>query len=133
MHAESDKQIGFDQIVKNYYLPGWHQPAAINELIINKAKWDSMTEGQQGLIELTCRETMLWGLTSTYVENAQAIDAFKANGVEIRQFPEEVLAGFKTATDDVMQEQSAKDESFARAWNSLQAYRDSAASWAAVQ
>ena len=128
-----DKQIGFDQIVKNYYLPGWHQPAAINELIINKAKWDSMTEGQQGLIELTCRETMLWGLTSTYVENAQAIDAFKANGVEIRQFPEEVLAGFKTATDDVMQEQSAKDESFARAWNSLQAYRDSAASWAAVQ
>jgi len=128
-----DKQIGFDQIVKNYYLPGWHQPAAINELIINKAKWDSMSEGQQGLIELTCRETMLWGLTSTYVENAQAIDAFKANGVEIRQFPEEVLAGFKTATGEVMQEQSAKDESFARAWNSLQAYRDSAASWAAVQ
>lgn len=128
-----DKQIGFDQIVKNYYLPGWHQPAAINELIINKAKWDSMSEGQQGLIELTCRETMLWGLTSTYVENAQAIDAFKANGVEIRQFPEEVLAGFQTATDEVMQEQSAKDESFARAWNSLQAYRDSAASWAAVQ
>ena len=128
-----DKQIGFDQIVKNYYLPGWHQPAAINELIINKAKWDSMSEGQQGLIELTCRETMLWGLTSTYVENAQAIDAFKANGVEIRQFPEEVLAGFQTATNEVMQEQSAKDENFARAWNSLQAYRDSAASWAAVQ
>lgn len=128
-----DKQIGFDQIVKNYYLPGWHQPAAINELIINKAKWDAMSEGQQGLIELTCRETMLWGLTSTYVENAQAIDAFKANGVEIRQFPEEVLAGFQTATEEVMQEQSAKDESFARAWNSLQVYRDSAASWAAVQ
>lgn len=128
-----DKQIGFDQIVKNYYLPGWHQPAAINELIINKAKWDAMSEGQQGLIELTCRETMLWGLTSTYVENAQAIDAFKTNGVEIRQFPEEVLAGFQTATEEVMQEQSAKDESFARAWNSLQAYRDSAASWAAVQ
>ncbi|MCA1296882.1 TRAP transporter substrate-binding protein [Stappia indica] len=128
-----DKQIGFDQIVKNYYLPGWHQPAAINELIINKAKWHSMSEGQQNLIELTCRETMLWGLTSTYVENAEAIDAFKANGVEIRQFPAEVLAGFQTATEEVMQEQSAKDENFARAWNSLQAYRDSATSWAAVQ
>lgn len=128
-----DKQIGFDQIVKNYYLPGWHQPAAINELIINKAKWDAMSEGQKGLIELTCRETMLWGVTSTYVENAAAIDAFKANGVEIREFSDEVLAGFKTATDEVMQEQSAKDENFARAWNSLQAYRGSAASWAAVQ
>jgi len=44
-----------------------------------------------------------------------------------------VLEGFRTATEEVMQEQSAKDENFARAWNSLQAYRDSAASWAAVQ
>lgn len=128
-----DKQMGFDKIVKNYYLPGWHQPAAINELIVNKAKWDSLTEQQRSSIELTCRETMLWGLTSTYVENAEAIDKFKANGVEIRQFSPDMLEAFQKATDEVMAEQAAKDVNFARVWQSLRDYRARAASWEAIQ
>ncbi|WP_245943842.1 TRAP transporter substrate-binding protein [Acuticoccus kandeliae] len=124
-----DKVIGFDKVVKNYYLPGWHQPAAINELIINQRKWDSMTEGQRALIELACRETMVWGVTSTLTENAEAVEAFKANGVEIRQFSPEVLAAFKEATAEVMAEQSEKDADFKRTWESLQAYRAGAAAW----
>ena len=124
-----DRQIGFDKAAKNYYVPGWHQPAAINELIINKDKWDAMTDSQRRMIELTCRETMLWGLTSTYVENAEALDVFRESGVEIRQFPDEVLAAFEEATREVMQEQADKDPSFARVWESLSAYRDQAESW----
>lgn len=124
-----DKVIGFDNIVKNYYLPGWHQPAAINELIVNKAKWDSMSDAQRALIELTCRETMLWGVTSTFRENAEAVTAFKANGVEVRQFPPALIEEFRTATGEVMQEQAEKDENFKRVWESLQAYRAGNADW----
>lgn len=124
-----DKLIGFDKIIKNYYLPGWHQPAAINELIINKAKWDAMSDGQRSLIELACRETMLWGVTSTLTENAAAIAAFKENGVEIRQFPAELLEKFRTATAEVMAEQSAKDPDFKRVWDSFQNYSARARAW----
>lgn len=127
-----DQFIGFDKIVKNYYLPGWHQHAAINELIINKAKWDGMSEGQQTLIELACRETMLWGVTSTLTENAEAIAAFKENGVEIRQFPDALLEEFRTATAEVMAEQSANNPDFKRVWDSYKAYRDSAQAWTAA-
>lgn len=128
-----DSSVGFDDVAKNYYLPGWHQPAAINELIINKAKWDSMSEAQRKLIELTCRETMLWGVTSTMTENAEAVAAFKENGVEIREFSPELLAAFKEKTDEVMQEQAADDENFKRVWDSLQAYRDQNAAWVEVR
>ncbi|WP_306118189.1 MULTISPECIES: TRAP transporter substrate-binding protein [unclassified Roseitalea] len=128
-----DKAVGFDQIVKNYYLPGWHQPAAINELIINKAKWDSMTDAQRSLIETTCRETMLWGVTSTYTENAAAIDAFIDNGVQIREFSDELLAAFETATAEVMAEQAEQDADFKRTWESLSAYRATAENWEAVK
>lgn len=125
-----DKSMGFEKVAKNYYLPGWHQPAAINELIINKAKWDQMTDAQHAAIETACRETMLWGVTSTMVENAEAVESFKAAGVAIRQFPPELLAKFKTATGEVMAEQSAKDADFKRTWDSLQAYRAKAGAWA---
>ncbi|MCF3935491.1 TRAP transporter substrate-binding protein [Acuticoccus sp. M5D2P5] len=124
-----DQAVGFEKVVKNYYVPGWHQPAAINELIINKAKWEEMSEGQQKLIELACRETMVWGVTSTLTENAAAIDAFKEAGVTIRQFPPDVLAAFEQATAEVMEEQAANNPDFKRVWDSLQAYRANAASW----
>ncbi|MGX1096248.1 TRAP transporter substrate-binding protein [Amorphus sp. MBR-141] len=127
-----DSIIGFDDIAKNYYLPGWHQPAAINELIINKAKWDSMSEAQRTLIELTCRETMLWGVTSTLAENAAAVKSFKENGVEIREFSPELLEAFREKTVEVMDEQAAKDANFKRVWDSLEAYRASVADWTSL-
>lgn len=127
-----DKAMGFEKVAKNYYLPGWHQPAAINELIVNKAKWDGMSDAQRAVIETACRETMLWGVTSTEVENAEAIEGFKAAGVAIRTFPPELLEKFKAATGEVMAEQSAKNEDFKRVWDSLSAYRAKAAAWAAV-
>jgi TRAP-type mannitol/chloroaromatic compound transport system substrate-binding protein len=126
-----DAAMGFEKVADYYYLPGWHQPAAINELIINKKKWDSMSTDQQGLIEDICRETHIWSITSTSVPNAQAVKAFEAEGTQIMQFPTEVLAAFKTATDEVMAEQSAADPDFARTWASLEAYRASVADWTA--
>ena len=128
-----DATTGFDDVAQYYYLPGWHQPAAINELIINQAKWDSMSEGQQALLELTCRETMLWGVTSTLAENAEAVEQFREAGVEIREFPPEVLDAFETATREVMAEQAAADADFKRVWDSLQAYRQSVSSWTDVR
>jgi len=127
-----DTIIGFDDIAKNYYLPGWHQPAAINELIINLAKWDAMSDAQHKLIELTCRETMLWGVTSTLTENAAAVKSFKENGVEISEFSPELLAAFEEKTAEVMAEQAEKDADFKRVWDSLEAYRASVADWTNV-
>lgn len=124
-----DAAMGFEQIVDNYYLPGWHQPAAINELIINQRRWDAMNESQQRMIETVCRETMLWGLTSTWIENAEAIQSFVDSGVEIRQFPDELLEAFDQATQEVMAAQSERDPMFARVWESLSAYREAGSMW----
>ncbi|MEM8552640.1 MAG: TRAP transporter substrate-binding protein [Pseudomonadota bacterium] len=124
-----DRVIGFDKILKNYYLPGWHQPAAINELIINMDVWNGLTDAQRQLIEISCRETMLWGVTSTLVENAEAVSAFQEAGVEIREFSPALIEEFRTATAEVMAEQSAANEDFARTYQSLQDYRAAAAPW----
>lgn len=124
-----DQAMGFEKVAKYYYLPGWHQPAAINELIVNKAKWDRMTEAQRGQIEEVCRETNMWSLTSTAVANAEAIAKFQAAGTQIMTFPPEVLAAFETATGEVMAEQAGKDEGFARTLKSLTDYRASVQAW----
>ncbi|WP_328515306.1 TRAP transporter substrate-binding protein [Marinobacterium marinum] len=124
-----DRDMGFEKVARYYYLPGWHQPAAINELIVNKRKWDAMSDAQRGMIEDTCRETHIWSITSTTLQNAEAIAGFKAAGTEIRSFPEEVMSVFRQATAEVMAEQAAEDPDFKRVWESLQSYRERTSLW----
>ncbi|NIZ10992.1 TRAP transporter substrate-binding protein [Pseudooceanicola sp. HF7] len=128
-----DVAMGFEDVADYYYLPGWHQPAAFNELIINKRVWDDMSEAQQGLIESTCRETHVWSITSTLQSNGEAIEKFKAAGTQIMEFPPEVLADFQTATDEVMADMAASDPEFAEVWNSLQDYLATTADWSATR
>lgn len=125
-----DITLGLQNVGQYYYLPGWHQPAAMNELIINMAKWDSLDEGQQTLIEESCKAVNLTSIMSTLTANSDAIAEFEAAGVEIRTFPEEVLEPLHAAFDEVIAEQTAKDETFKRVWDSLTAYREKTAAWA---
>ncbi|MZI95610.1 C4-dicarboxylate ABC transporter substrate-binding protein [Vibrio sp. CAIM 722] len=124
-----DADMGFEKAAKYYYVPGWHQPAAINELIINMKKWQSLSKTQQSLIETTCKETELWTVTSTSVANAQAIKKFEDAGVKVQPFPPKVLASFKKATDEVLAEQAKKDKDFDRVLKSLNDYRQKTALW----
>ena len=125
-----DITLGLQQVGKYYYLPGWHQPAAMNELIVNQAKWDSLDASQQALIEESCKAVNLESITSTMALNAKAVAEFEAAGVEIKSFPPEVLEHLHAAFDEVIAEQTAKDADFKRVWDSLTAYRASVAPWA---
>ena len=125
-----DITLGLQQVGKYYYLPGWHQPAAMNELIVNQAKWDSLDASQQALIEESCKAVNLESITSTMALNAKAVAEFEAAGVEIKSFPSEVLDPLQAAFDEVIAEQVAKDADFKRVWESLTAYRASVAPWA---
>lgn len=124
-----DITLGLQEVGKYYYLPGWHQPAAMNELIINMAKWDSLEDSQKVLIEEACKAVNLESVMSTLTANGDAIAKIEAAGVEIKSFPPEVLAPLKTAFDEVIAEQTAKDADFKRVWDSLEAYRAKTAAW----
>lgn len=39
-----DARLGFHQIAKYNYFPGWHQPSTLFELLINIDVWDDMSE-----------------------------------------------------------------------------------------
>ena len=41
-----DLALGFYQVAKFYYFPGWHQQSTFGDMIINKAKWDSLSAAE---------------------------------------------------------------------------------------
>ncbi len=125
-----DITLGLQQVSKYYYPTGWHQLAAMNELIVNMAKWDSMSESQQAMIEESCKAVNMRSITSTMKKNAEAIATFQEAGVEIKSFSPEVLDALRVSFDEVIAEQTGKDADFKRVWDSLTAYRAAVAPWA---
>ncbi|MCX7561733.1 TRAP transporter substrate-binding protein [Sulfitobacter sp. F26204] len=124
-----DTLFGLQQVSQYFYLPGWHQPSAMNELIINLNKWDSFDAEQQSLIYETCKAINLSSIMSTETLNAKAVSDFEAAGVEILPFPDTVLNDLRMAFDSVVTEQASKDGDFRRVWDSLQAYRADISAW----
>ena len=53
--------------------------------------------------------------------------------MEIRRFPDEVLQDLRVASDEVLEEEAAKDPLFAEALASIRNYVDTVGEWAELQ
>jgi len=117
-----DKLLGFDKVAKNYYFPGWHQPSGFIEFYMNKDKWNKLTDAQRTAIKVTCSDVKLWAIGSAATGQADALKAFRDNGVDVKRFPDAVIDALKSAADEVYAEQSKADPMFKKVMDSYQAY-----------
>ncbi|MDI1283266.1 MAG: TRAP transporter substrate-binding protein [Reyranella sp.] len=124
-----DLSLGFYQVAKYYYFPGWHQQATVGDLIINKAKWDSFSPHQKAVIEASCDQTVLRGMSLGESLQPKAMIEMEKKGVKLMTWGPEFIAAFQKAWDEVAVEQSAKSPEFKKAWDSLSAFRKEYAIW----
>ncbi len=124
-----DLDLGFHQIAKHYYFPGWHQPASLLELIINKERWESLSARQKALIEMACGDSIRWGLTEGEAIQFGALKELQSLGVTLHRWSPEILAALESAWQEVVAEEAAKDADFKRVWESLSAFREDYKVW----
>lgn len=55
-----DYALSFFEVTKFWATPGWHQPASMQGLMINKKAWDSLPKKFQVIIETAAASTRLW-------------------------------------------------------------------------
>ena len=118
-----DQDLGFYQVAKHYYFPGWHQMASLGHLMISKKKWDEFSETQKEIVKASCEQTMLKSMADGESRNAAAIKQIAEKGVQVHYWSKEFLDAMRKAWDEVATEQSAKSPEFKKAWESLQAFR----------
>ena len=122
--------LGFYQIAKHYYFPGWHQPSSIFELMINMDKWNALSDQQQAIIEIVCGDNYRAGLGMGEAAQAKALTELTAKGVTFHRWPEETIEVFRAAWLEVAEEEAAKDEQFRMVLDSFTAFREEYKVWA---
>ena len=125
-----DARLGFHQIAKYNYFPGWHQPATMFELLVNKDAWDDLDERAQKQIEVACLANITTNLAEGEATNFTAmVENQEQNGVTIKMWPEEMLVKFEETWTEVAGELAAEDPYFKEVWDDLQEFRAGYKTW----
>ena len=124
-----DLNLGFYQIAKHYYFPGWHQQSTLFDLMINLDLWESLDEVSKAQIEAVCDAAITYGMAEGEAIQFDALKQLEAHGVTLHEWSPEILDALRAAWDEVVTEEVAADADFARAWESLSAFRNEYARW----
>jgi len=101
----NDLAFGLHTVAEYYYYPGWHEPGATIESIVNAEAWASLPEDLQAILESAVRVANDEVLAEFTARNAEALEILvNEHGVQLRAFPPEVLGRLKEASVAVVAE-----------------------------
>jgi TRAP-type mannitol/chloroaromatic compound transport system substrate-binding protein len=124
-----DQKLGFFQVAKFYYFPGWHQQATFFDLYINKKKWDALSDQHKAIIELACGDTMRDGIAQGEAQQWKAIQEMQEKGVQVKKWSPDILAAYQKAWNEVVAEEQGKSPEFKKIHESYTAFRKNYAVW----
>jgi TRAP-type mannitol/chloroaromatic compound transport system substrate-binding protein len=120
----NDLALGFHQVAKYYYYPGWQEPGPTLELIINKQAYDSLPEDLRAIIEGAARAINQDMLDEYTARNQAALDVLvDTHNVQLRQLPDDVLVELHRTTDEVLNKMVLEDPRFKKVYESQKAFK----------
>lgn len=121
----NDRALGLQEVAKYYYYPGWHEPGAMLEFIVNKKALASLPPDLQAIVTEAARSANQDMLDDFTAHNNMALrDLVENQGVQLRRLPDDVLQALYRASEEVMQKLVAGDPMAARVYESYKAFYD---------
>jgi TRAP-type mannitol/chloroaromatic compound transport system substrate-binding protein len=125
-----DRQLGLQRAAKYYYTTGWHETATASELIINKAKWNSLPPDLKAIVENACAACNVISEAWCQKNNAEAMeDLIKNQGVIAQPLPDAVVEALRAANTKILADAVAKDPVTKKVNDSYMAYMAKFKQW----
>ncbi len=128
-----DYKMGFHQIAKYYYTPGWHETGTALEFFFNKEKFDMLPPDIKAIMESAALRLNGWMLAEFETQNAIYLKKLlEEEKVEVRSYPDEVLAQLRIHTDEIIEEITQEHPFCKKVYASYDQFRKAATDWAAL-
>ncbi|MGP0170255.1 TRAP transporter substrate-binding protein [Pseudomonas sp. NCHU5208] len=118
----NDLALGLHKAAKYYYTPGWQEPSVLFELDVNLKAWETLPADLKAIVRAAARDVNADMLDDYNAKNMEAMEQLKAEGVEVRRLPDEVLARLKEVAAEVVETSAAADPAAAKVWAQQKAY-----------
>jgi TRAP-type mannitol/chloroaromatic compound transport system substrate-binding protein len=125
-----DIKLGFHQIAKFNYFPGWHQQVSCSEFLMNKAAFDKLPPQYKAMIEVAGQAQVAVTYAETEAMQFTAMAEMRdKHKVQVKRWDDATLAAFEKAWLDVLREESAKDPVFKKVADHYLDFRKKYAIW----
>ena len=124
-----DADLGIADIAGHLYFPGWQQPATSLELLMRESTWTGLSAPHKAALEAACGDTLSRTTAHAIARQIEALEGFRAQGVEVHVWPQEILTALRSAWDTVIAEDVAQDPLLAETWAGYLRFRDQYGDW----
>lgn len=124
-----DEKLGLHRIASHYYYPGWWEPGATLSFYVNRERWAGLGEEHRAMFEAAAAEVTTRTTAEYDRRNPAALTRLLKEGVDLRAFPEDVLAAARDASFTLYEEQAAADPGYRRIYDSWKRFRREAYVW----
>lgn len=126
-----DYLMGFHNIAKFYYAPGWHETGSEMEIIANKKLFDELPSDLRAIIRTATLRMNHWVLSEFEAKNSVYLEKLiQEENVNLRYFPDDVLSQLKIFTKSTIQEMVDSNEAAKKVYENYEAFRKRSAIWA---
>ncbi len=125
-----DQRLGLYRAAKHYYYPGWHEPGPVLELTCNLQAWNELPKEYQIMIETAAAAANAWMLAEFEARNLESLQELKQKyKVEVLEFPPDVIRELKRLTDETLEEEAGKDQTFRQVYQAYKSFRETNDAW----
>ncbi len=125
-----DYKMGFHQIAKYYYAPGWHEPGSNLEFMVNKRLFDSLDTGLQEIIRTAAYRINMWVLSEFEAKNNEYLKKILAeSNVELRTFSDAILDTLRKYTEEVLDELANTNPASKKVYEAYRKFAISIGQW----
>jgi TRAP-type mannitol/chloroaromatic compound transport system substrate-binding protein len=109
-----DFQMGFHDVWRYHYAPGYDQRVTSLEVFINQDAWAELPEDLQNIITLVTREHHMWWEQFHQASRRPAMNDLVERGVEFRRTPQDILDRSLDYWHEILRAEFEANEAFRR-------------------
>ena len=124
-----DRSLGFYQVAKYNYFPGWHQQSTTNEVLVNMDAWNALPDHYKAMFQTACEMNAVHELAEGEALQADAMIANEKDGVTMVDWTPEQLDAFRKAWEEVLAEEIAANPDVKQLMDSYNAFHEKYRIW----
>lgn len=124
-----DQKLGFWQVAKHYYYPGWWEPGANLSVYVNTTAFEALPSSYQAALEVACAEASEGMLANYDAKNPIALQELIEKGVQLHEFSDDIMNAASAASEALHAELSAENADYKKVYEQWSAYRKASSKW----
>ncbi|MCG6863651.1 MAG: TRAP transporter substrate-binding protein [Chromatiaceae bacterium] len=129
----NDLAFGLYKAAKYYYYPGFHEPGTALEAIVNMAAFEALSTDLQSIVLNACKVMNQDMLAEYTARNPVALQTLlEKHAVDLRPYPEDVIAKLRQIAEEVVSEIAQKDEFSHKVFASYKKFLQQSQQWSGI-